>query len=274
MQLPRGTFREIKKNTNLGELFEELQKIRFSGICTISFGKATGIIVFTSGKRILAEFESSIGDAAWDDLQKIVEERVDAALSTLDITQIQLSVEFNKSCRLLKVGKAEQFPPPAITVSQPQLEKKSPVIHSKPAVEVSVKNNLNPDIAEISSSNRSVMVAKHHIKEPSKKTDRTNTSKISQKHSDAIPVVSKGYIHGKDGKSTHSDETSPLPETNSSDFDKDIDTIETMNLDAISSFDRDIDNFDSMDLETMTDKLRGDCKEILKQLNLEHLKEC
>ena len=274
MQLPRGTFREIKKNTKLGELFEELQQIRFSGICTISYGKANGVIVFTSGKRILAEFESSIGDAAWDELQKIVEERVDAALAALDITQIQLSIEFNKSCRVVKVGKAEQFPPSAITLNQPQLEKISPLTHSKPAAEVSVKNNLNPDIPGSSASNRSVMVAKHHIKESSKKIDRTNASKISHKHSDAIPLGSKGYIHREGEKGVHPDKTSPLAETSSSDFDKDIDTIETMNLDAISSFDRDIDNFDSMDLETMTDKLRGDCKEILKQLNLEHLKEC
>jgi hypothetical protein len=273
MQLPRGTFREIKKHTKLGDLFEELQQTRFSGICTISYGKANGIIVFTSGKRILAEYESSIGDAAWDEVQKIVEEAVDAALSTLDIPQIQLSIEFNKSCRLLKVGKAEQFPPSTITLSQPPLEKKSPLTHAKPTGGVSVKNTLNPDIPGSSASNRSVMVAKHHIKEPSKKTDRTTVSKISHKHSDKIPLESKGYTHREDEKGVHSDETSPLAEMNSSDFDKDIDTIETMNLDAISTFDRDIDNFDAMDLETMTDKLRGDCREILKQLNLEHLKE-
>jgi hypothetical protein len=118
------------------------------------------------------------------------------------------------------------------------------------------------------------MVAKHHLKETSKKTDHTHASKISHKNSDATPLGSKGYIHKDDERGVHSDKTSPLAETNSSDFDKDIDTIETMNLEAISSFDRDIENFDSMDLETMTDKLRGDCKEILKQLNLEHLKQC
>ena len=273
MQLPRGTFREIRKKTKLEELFEELQQTRFSGICTISFGKANGIIVFTSGKRILAEYESSIGDAAWDEFQKIVEERVDAALSTLDIPQIQLSIEFNKSCRLLKVGKAEQFSPSSITSSQPHLENKSPLTHSKTSGEVAVKNNLNPDIMGSSASNRSVMVAKHRIKEPSKKTDHTSASKISRKPSDATPPGSKGYVHREDEKGVHSDETSPLAEMNTSDFDKDIDTIETMNLEAISSFDRDIENFNGIDLEIMTDKLRGDCKEILKQLNLEHLKE-
>ena len=65
MQLPRGTFREIKKKTKFGGLFEELQQTRFSGICTISFGKVNGIVVFKSGKRILAEYENFIGDSAW-----------------------------------------------------------------------------------------------------------------------------------------------------------------------------------------------------------------
>ena len=37
MQLPRGTFREIKKKTKFGGLFEELQQTRFSGICTYLF---------------------------------------------------------------------------------------------------------------------------------------------------------------------------------------------------------------------------------------------
>ena len=84
----------------------------------ISFGKINGIIVFKSGKRILAEYENIIGDAAWEELQKIVEETVDAALSTLDAAQIELSLEFNKSCRILNVGKAEH-PHPQPTIRQP-----------------------------------------------------------------------------------------------------------------------------------------------------------
>ncbi|HSR05942.1 MAG TPA: hypothetical protein VLM42_02225, partial [Bryobacteraceae bacterium] len=78
-------------------LFEELQQTRFSGIGTLSFGKINGVIVFKSGKRILAEYNNKIGDAAWDELLKIVDETVDAALSTLDAAQIDLSLEFNKS---------------------------------------------------------------------------------------------------------------------------------------------------------------------------------
>jgi len=40
-----------------------------------------------------------------------------------------------------------------------------------------------------------------------------------------------------------------------------------------SSFEKDIDTFDTMDLENVTDKIRNDCKTMIKQLHLEHLME-
>ena len=62
-------------------------------------------------------------------------------------------------------------------------------------------------------------------------------------------------------------------ETNALDFDKDIETFEGLDPEAISNFDRDIDTFETMDLEAITNKIRVECKDIIKQLNLEHLKE-
>jgi hypothetical protein len=255
MQLPRGTFREIKKNTKFGGLLEELQQTRFTGICTISIGPANGIIVFKSGKRILAEFQNSIGDAAWDELQKIVEETVGAALSTLDVAQIQLSLEFNKSCRIIKVGKAEQSLPPTIPVTQPQPVKKSPLTRPKPAEEVSVKNHQKPFIPESAALNQSVPVESPHTTEPSKKTGHTHSTKTSHKPSAAIPLQLPVYSQRPDEKEILADETSPRADTNSSNFDKDIDTFETM------------------DVEAITNKIRGECKTIIKQLHLEHLTE-
>jgi hypothetical protein len=40
-----------------------------------------------------------------------------------------------------------------------------------------------------------------------------------------------------------------------------------------SSFENDIDTFDTMDLDNVTDKIRNDCKTMIKQLHLEHLME-
>ena len=256
MQLPRGTFREIKKHTKFGGLFEELQQTRFSGICTISFGKINGIIVFKSGKRILAEYENCIGDAAWDELLKTVEETVDVALSTLDAAQIELSLEFNKSYRILNVGKAEHPHPQTISSTQPQSVKKSSL-----------------PISETTASNQSVPGEIHHPKEPSKKAGLTHSAKTSHEHSPAVSRQSKGYTQSLEKKEIPKEEKSSLAEANSHDFDKDIDTFETKDPQAVSNFDRDIDTFETMDLEAITDKIRIECKDIIKQLNLEHLKE-
>jgi len=46
-----------------------------------------------------------------------------------------------------------------------------------------------------------------------------------------------------------------------------------MGLESVSNFDLDTDPFETMDLETITNKIRIECKDIIKQLNLEHLKE-
>jgi hypothetical protein len=272
MQLPRGTFREIKKNVKFGGLFEELQQTRFSGICTISFGKTNGIIVFKSGKRILAEYENCIGDAAWDELQKIVEENVDVALSTLVVAQIQLSLEFNKSYRILNIAKGEQPLPQTISSTQPQTIKKSLLPSQKQGEEAVVNNNLISGVSEGNASIRSMMGESHPTKALSKNTIHTLSTNTVHKHS-ALSPQSKNYAQSPDKKEIVKDNASPISEMNSRDIKKDIDTFETMDLDAMSNFDRDIDNFETMDLEAITNKIRGECKDIIKQLNLEYLKE-
>src|SRR5512136_2346810 len=204
MQLPRGTFREIKKKTKFGGLFEELQQTRFSGICTISFGKGNGIVVFKSGKRILAEYENSIGDAAWGELLKIVEETVDVALSTLDAAQIELSLEFNKSYRILNVAKADHPQPQTISSIHHQNIKKSPV------------HPVTQDVTQ------SVKVESHHSKEPSKKGGHAYPAKTTHEHSAPFYQHSNGYSQSEKKKEISLDEKSLLAETNSLDFDKDI----------------------------------------------------
>jgi len=254
MQLPRGTFREIKKKTKFGELLEELQQTRFTGICTISFGTVNGIIVFKSGKRILAEFQNIVGDAAWHELQKIVEETVDAALSILDEAQIQLSLEFNQPCRIVKAGKAEQSPLPTTPSTQPQQEKKSPLTRPKPAEDVP-KNYQKPVIPERAALNQSVPVEGLHIPEPSKKAVTKHSTSTAHTPSAAISHQSQVHKQIPDEKEILKDETSHQADSNSSNFDKDIDTFETM------------------DVEAITNKIRGECKMIIKQLQLEHLTE-
>jgi hypothetical protein len=255
MQLPRGTFREIKKKTKFGGLLEELQQTRFTGICTISFGTSNGTIVFKSGKRILAKFQNIVGDPAWDDLQKIVEETVDAALSTLDEAQVQLSLEFNKPCRIVKAGKAEHSPHPPAPSTQPQPEKKSLLTRPKPAKDMPIKNYQKPGLPEWAALNHFVPVESLHPPEPSKKTVTNHPATTAHKPSAAITRQSRVYTQSPDEKYIPTDEPSHQADSNSSNFEKDIDTFETM------------------DVEAITNKIRGECKTIIKQLHLEHLTE-
>ncbi len=152
MQLPRGTFLSIKRSTKFADLFSELHEQKFTGVCTLSYKTGNGTIVFKQGKRILAEFKDTTGDTAWDELQKIISDKGDVSLSTLNEAQIQLSLEFNKTSIIAKGGKTEKptlmdipvpppfrtFPPqesppkqaapvPGNTYQRPQLPKIAPL---------------------------------------------------------------------------------------------------------------------------------------------------
>ena len=105
MQLPRGTFREIRKSVAVESLLNALDGEKFSGIANISSPSLTGTLVFKAGKCILVKIRNSRGDTGWDEIQKAGNEEVDAALSLLDDAQIGLALEFNKPCRILKSGK-------------------------------------------------------------------------------------------------------------------------------------------------------------------------
>jgi len=103
MQLPRGTFREIKRAMAIESLLRDLEGEKFSGMANISSQSLTGTLVFKAGKCILIKFLSSRGDAAWDELQKARSEEVDAALALLGDAQIELALEFNNRRKCLVI---------------------------------------------------------------------------------------------------------------------------------------------------------------------------
>ena len=110
----------------MGTFFQNSMSMKFTGVCTISYKTGNGTIVFKQGKRILAEFKDTTGDTAWDELQKIISDKGDVSLSTLNEAQIQLSLEFNKTCIIAKGAKTEKpalmdIPvPPPFRTSPPQ----------------------------------------------------------------------------------------------------------------------------------------------------------
>jgi len=258
MQLPRGTFRYIKKDTKLGGILEELQLMKFSGICTISFGSANGSLVFKSGKRILAEFRNITGDVAWNEFQKIFGEKVDASISAMDDTQIELSLEFNKSCRIGK-GKPEQSPPFSLKMDHILPVKKSPFASVGESVATPVKNLQKPHIPDIPVAHPTITFESLRIPEPSPTQQQLQQNKSPP----PVPNIPPLTVHQKSPefspdageKKRFENETEYSPDTDSRSFDSDIDTIETMDVDIITS------------------KIRGECKTLIKQLRLDHLTE-
>jgi hypothetical protein len=247
MQLPRGTFREIKKGQRLGDLLEELGRSRFSGICSISFEDTISTLVMKSGKCILATYAHMTGDAAYDEVGTIPDQEVDAALSTLDEAQIQLALEFNKPARIIKSAKTiptHQKPAePAAPIIHPTVEKVHAPAHG---ARVHTPAHQTPGTISRPVVNSSIPAPAPEAVHPDEPISVRHRAAPSHEPALKIPKESK-----KPGP--ESDEDKIQPET--------------------SSFEKDIDTFDTMDISSVTDKIRNDCKTMVKQLNLDHLME-
>jgi hypothetical protein len=254
MQLPRGTFRYIKKATKLGGILEDLELMKFSGICAISFGSAQGSLVYKSGKRILAEFCTTSGDAAWDEFQKISGENVDASVSTMDDTQIELSLEFNKSCRIGKGGKADQFSLSPQKTDRTMI-KKSLAPLSGDVLFTPVKNLQRSHIQEKPAPRPQVSVETLHAPDPSKMPGHKLSPPEVRNPSATIPQKAPEFVEDPKVKKNPEDEARNTADSDSKNFESDIEAIETMDVDII------------------TNKIRGECKTLIKQLRLEHLNE-
>ena len=251
MQLPRGTFREIKKYVTIERLLSDIDHAKFSGIANISSDTLTGTLVFKLGKCILVKFQNKPGDAGWDELQRSAATEVDVALSSLDEAQIQLALEFNKSSRLVKAGKSAPTPTPhkPVTPTEPQklpLHRKIPVPQKPQPVPIA-GNRLHRIL---------VPPAVPPATEPKPITVQSSPLYPSMNARPAAPVPHAPQIQGSQREETEQPEAEPQPVDSGS-----------------TSFDDDIDTFDSMDLDNVTDKIRTDCQTMIKQLHLEHLME-
>lgn len=250
MQLPRGTFREIRKNVAIESLLHALDGEKFSGVANISSQSYTGTLVFKAGKCILVKAQNSRGDAGWDEIQKAGIREVDAAISLLGDAQIDLALEFNKTCRILKSGKqapAQAPHQPALSASR---EPSRSVQAQKPAAPVTP---LKPPVKPAPTH--------HHVPAPQTvvpqapvHTPPPHPPPFSQTAAPLPPSSPAPALRHEDGKKNEADEPPK----------KDHDT---------SSFESDLDTFDTMDFDTVTDKIRTDCKTMIKQLHLDHLIE-
>ena len=232
MQLPRGTFREIKKDEKIRILLLNLEHEQFSGVCTLSSHGGNGVLVYRSGKCILARVMTKYGDAGLEELQKFLDQNGDAALSVLDETQIKLALEFNKPALVKKSGPVTMMPPRKSYPSPTSpADTKSPVAKgSHTGTEKVIIRPVTPRIRVDLPDHTSHPAPPAHPREPHPQTPGKN-------------------------------------ESGATDGEKDSTDTQT------TSFDQDMETIDTMDLEKVTDKIRGDCKTMIKQLDLEHLME-
>ncbi len=97
-----GTIREIKKAELISSILNDLKRTKFSGICSISSETLSGTMVFRTGNCILAKVQQKSGDEAWDELLKMSNHKVDAALLSFNDAQVTQALEINKACRIIK----------------------------------------------------------------------------------------------------------------------------------------------------------------------------
>jgi hypothetical protein len=261
MQLPRGTFREIKKNETIESILSELERTRFTGICNISSGEATGTLVLNRGKCILVKFQGKSGDTGWDELQKFLGTEVDAALSTLDEAQVQLALEFNKTSKLVRGGKTATQPQNPAHAERPahhEADRKTTVAHTHPVIQPAappVKPSPKPAAPAPAATRAPPPHKTPPVPEPrpQKPPAAHAIQPADSRAGSQIPPAPRA--------------PAPRPEQAAPESEEDL------SASGKGSFEKDIDTFDSMDLENVTDKIRNDCKTMIKQLHLEHLME-
>lgn len=247
MQLPRGTFREIRKNVAIESLLHDLETERFSGVANISSQSSTGTLVFKAGKCILVKIQNSRGDAGWDEVMNAGNIEVDAALSLLGEAQIDLALEFNKPCRILKAIKS--VPSKTFARAAPAAS------HEHPRAAMAQK--VAPPVAPMKPQVKPAAAAtpSHpHVPAPQAPSHTPPPHPFSKTAAPVPPSPPTTALRPEEEKRPVEQE---LPE----------------NERETSSFETDLDTFDSMDFDNVTDKIRTDCKTMIKQLHLDHLME-
>jgi len=227
MQLPRGTFREIRKKVVLQDLLAEFEDTRFTGTCGIVAGPATGSFVFQNGACILAKFHGQAGDAAIREMQQSARDAVDVIISTLDETQVRLSLEFNPACIVLTEPAPDTGCSPSTRSTVPA-RTIAPVHPAAPPAPASPRQG------------RRVLIAGGV---PVTKGDGGQTQ--------VAPLVA-----------AHVPLKTPEAKTSGTDTAGEPEDLES-----------EMDALDSMDLDLVTSRIRGECKTLVKHLDLEHLLE-
>lgn len=223
MQLPRGTFRTIRKGVKLGVILNELAASRFTGISTISSASGSGTLVFKSGACVLAKIQNQYGDRAWEAAVAQQDMIADTALSDLDNAQLQLALDFNKKALITPARQGIQKPvsPPADSGAAAVPERPRPA-------------------------------------SPAARGDRKDREFIK------TTLIAHGAPVAPPAGERNGQLSSPPPQ---------VTRDQPPDESGQSPAEKDLDTFETMDLDDVAQKIRKDCKIILKQLQLDHLTE-
>jgi hypothetical protein len=110
MQIPRGTFRALKRGCSLQSLIQDLSDSAFSGYCRIALNTGSSTLVFKKGNIQLAEYDDLEGDAALDKIRQSGTVIVDAVLHDLSPAQFDLAMEFSQSSVVKSEKKMARVP--------------------------------------------------------------------------------------------------------------------------------------------------------------------
>lgn len=225
MKLPRGTFHSIKKGLVFHLLLDELSNNGFTGYCLIRYGAETCTLVLNSGIYILADYNKLEGEPAWQKIQQLREFKVDAELSTLNTAQLQLTKEFNPHATL--PGHVQQ------SIAR---QARAVLSNSDSGTREDIFGMVTPE----AHFDRQKTLKPH----PDKETVMGETHHVQQLSPRDTPESHPGQQPIEKG-----------PEVTGSDIDRDLATL------------------DEMDIDEMTKKIRKNCKITIENLDLDHLIE-
>jgi hypothetical protein len=145
MQLPRGTFRSIRKGVNFSDVLAELASSRFTGMCTISSATLNGTLVFRSGVCVLAKIQNFYGDKGWAALTEQPDQILDLAISDFNTAQIQLALDFNKNAMVhtATAPSPHKTAPPMAAVRTGERPSRESVKHASPPKKEQKKHEIS-----------------------------------------------------------------------------------------------------------------------------------
>lgn len=100
MDIPRGTFSSIRRDTAISAILAEIRDTSFSGYATVSMGDGPISLIFSEGTCVLAEYRGMQGAVAWQAVLSMGETKADIGLYLLTRQQIRLADEFNRNARV------------------------------------------------------------------------------------------------------------------------------------------------------------------------------